>query len=140
MRSSRKLYSLLTNSPRVRVRSGPRLHHLQGASRQLVSSTCSLPAGTRGGDEVKSTAAAVCSPWSRQVHSSGPWPNTQPHVLNGEGGLHQLTTVEELKSWFEKRKKEIYGKRERQHIIYIVHTQLHLPYYDLYTKFLIYEI
>lgn len=48
----------------------------------------------------------------RLVHSSGPWPNTQPHVLNGDGGatdLHQLTTVEDLKAWFEARKKEIYG-------------------------------
>ena len=46
----------------------------------------------------------------RHVHSSGPWPNTQPHVLNGDGGLYHVETVEALKSWFEKRKKEIYGE------------------------------
>lgn len=50
----------------------------------------------------------------RRVHSSvpGPWPNTQPHVLNGDSGpvdIRKLTTVQELRSWLETRKKEIYG-------------------------------
>ena len=104
MRLGRKLlYNLLTTSPRGRVGSG---RELGGATRHLASWRASL-AGRRR-DEVKSTGGGISS--RRYVHSSGPWPNTQPHVLNGEGGLHQLTTVHELKEWFEKRKKEIYGE------------------------------
>ena len=110
MRSGRRLvYSLLTTSPRGRVGSG---RELGGATRHLASWRASVAGRHR--DEVNSTGGGISS--RRYVHSSGPWPNTQPHVLNGEGGLHQLTTVPELKEWFEKRKKEIFGEdgRERE--------------------------
>ena len=103
----RLLYSLLTTSPRGQVGSG---RELGGATRHLATWRASL-AGRRR-DEVKSTTHGGGG--RRCVHSSGPWPNTQPHVLNGEGGLHQLTTVHELKEWFEKRKKEIYGEKESE--------------------------
>lgn len=97
MRSSRRLYSLLNSSIRRgtdflrATRSG------QQAWRPTASSYCFLSHEIDG---------------RRWVHPSGPWPNTQPHVLNGDGGatdLYQLTTVEDLKAWFEARKKEIYG-------------------------------
>ena len=96
MRSSRRLYSLLNSS----IRRGTDFN------RSALS-----------GQQVWRTATSCCFQSHkvrsrRWVHSSGPWPNTQPHVLNGDGGamdLYQLTTVEDLKAWFETRKKEIYG-------------------------------
>ena len=94
MRSSKRLYSLLNYSFR------------RGTD---------FLGSTRPGQQVGRAACCFRShdvDGRRFVHSSGPWPNTQPHVLNGDGGatdLYQLTTVEGLKAWFETRKKEIYG-------------------------------
>ena len=97
MRSSRRLYSLLNSS----IRRGT-----------------DFPRATRSGQQIwRPTASCYCFSshevdGRRWVHPSGLWPNTQPHVLNGDGGatdLYQLTTVEDLKAWFEARKKEIYG-------------------------------
>ena len=116
MRSSRTLCSLLTNIYRAPT-------GLLGAAHQwkLISRPCTT--GILNHHEIASHSNKVArtgglrvshaSVRRRSVHSSGPWPNTQPHVLNGDGGLHQLKTVEDLKSWFEKRKKEIYCESER---------------------------
>ncbi len=97
MRSSRRLYSLLNSS----IRRGTDFLRYTRSGLQIWRPTASW--GLFQKHEVDGR---------RWVHSSGPWPNTQPHVQNGDGGgtdLNQLTTVEDLKAWFEARKKEIYG-------------------------------
>lgn len=109
MRSSRTLCRLLAgNGCRTRI-------GLSGVQQPRAISTPATSTSL-GNHEVHGRRSPTClagstvtAPASRYVHSSGTWPNTQPHVLNGDGELYQLTSVEHLRSWFEKRKKEVYG-------------------------------